>query len=98
MSRRRELPIWVGSGVRLTVTFTDPDTGQPEAVVEPVTITVKDPADATTTPTVEKVATGVYRADFQVGAAGIWHYRAASSGALPGVVEGDIDVEESEVV
>jgi hypothetical protein len=85
--------IWVGAGVRLTVSFTDPDSDAPVPVEEPVLITVESPAGGTEElPDVGEVSEGVYAGVMIVDAAGTWRFRAESGGDMPGVDEGSFEV------
>lgn len=84
-----------GSGVAVWLRFTDPSNRQPFAPAQPIIVTFVPP----TGPPREVIATrrqpSVYLAQVVGDVAGWWTYRAVSSDAAPGVVEGRFQVAES---
>lgn len=85
----------VGDVARLSVSFTDAD----GALADPsnVALTVRDPAGASTTPTVtqDDDDTGHYYADVALASAGTWYWRWAGTGANAAATEGTISVRVS---
>jgi len=78
-----------GEEVRLTGTFrvggvlTDPTV---------VTLTIRDPNGAQTTPTATKSTTGTYYADLAVATEGLYHYRFEGTAPALGAAEGKLEV------
>lgn len=97
MARVRVEPFWEGGGIRLTAEFHDPETDALVAPIAPVVVSTVDPAGTVATPTVTNPSVGIYRAEFVAGVPGVWKYRVASSGPLPGVDEGTFEVRESQI-
>jgi len=59
-----------------------------------VTLTVTDPAGATSTPSVSNSATGTYDASFTLSSAGLWRWTWAASGAVVDVEYGQISAAD----
>ena len=78
-----------GEEVRLTGSFrvggalTDPTV---------ITLTVRDPVGAQTTPTPTKSGTGAYYADLVVVTEGLYHYRFEGTAPALGAAEGKLEV------
>jgi hypothetical protein len=68
----------LGAVWTLSVLVTDADCSATDAAAPVVTVTL--PAGGTATPTVERLATGVYRATYEVGTAGRYIARAVAAG------------------
>jgi hypothetical protein len=90
--------IYKGSGARVRVRFTNPDTGVPVAVQEPVTIRLKRPdgSDVTEiTGTAVSGQTGTYDGLAVVDQAGTWEAYAISSDAFPAVTQAEFEVHDT---
>ena len=99
----------IGQEVRIGNHATDPATGQPTSflpfttggiAVDPttVTLTVKAPDRAITTPPVTREATGRYYADVTLDQPGRWSWRLEGDGAVQAPAEGVIVVDRSRVL
>jgi hypothetical protein len=92
-----KLPV-VGSTPTVTASFRTLENGvlvlkDPTSVV----VTVEDPDGAQTSPAVTNESTGVYSITFTLTQAGRWHYQFVGDLPAPGLVEGDIWAQASNV-
>lgn len=91
----------LGDSVRVTASFTDPDTGD---AVDPDTVgfKYKDPAGTVTTLTygdgarIVKDSAGHYHVDVDANLAGRWYYRFYSTGAGQAATERSFTVRPSQ--
>jgi hypothetical protein len=88
-------PIYVGTSVRVTGTFTDLD-GNP-ADPSTATLTLQDPEGADTSPAVVHPGVGEFYGESEVEVPGTWRYRWEGEGALVVADEGEFYVRESGV-
>lgn len=86
----------IGNRVRMSAAFTT----AAGAAVDPttVTLTVRPPSGAASTPSPAKDSTGNYHADVTPDLVGDWRYRWIGSGALVAAGEGEFLVTESRVI
>lgn len=91
--------IYVGSLVRLQVTFTN----AAAAAADPTAISLKvqKPDGTETTYTyalaeLMKSGTGIYYRDVTIDAAGAWYYKFAGTGAIVAAAEDSFAVEDSQ--
>lgn len=91
------MPYVDGDTVKLTCTFTVDGTPTAPTAVE---LKVKHPDDTVDTYSsgFTNPSTGVYSKNITVDEAGVWHYRWTGTGTAPGVEEGRLTVEASQVV
>lgn len=90
-----------GDLVKVTGTFTDPDSN--DALIDPtvVKVSVKEPDGTTTTYTYGtdaecvKVSTGLYKLEINCDAPGTWHYRWWSTGTGQAAEPDEFIVEPS---
>ncbi len=93
----------IGDVVRLTITITDMSGVQADPTGE-LTLTLKPPADDQKTYAVDapgeivRDAQGIYHADVQVTASGVWAYRWQVGLPNAGAVSGTLIVKRSRVV
>lgn len=94
--RQRVPRFLVGQGLPVWVRFTDPQTDEPTAPVEPVTITFDlpqtNPPATPRTLTMSALSESEYYAYTPLDTPGYWAWRATSSGSEPGVDEGTFQV------
>jgi hypothetical protein len=80
-------------GDRVALTYTAQVNDVPTAAT--VVLTVTDPEGVVTTPSVGSTSTGVYTANVDVAAAGIWTFRWVASGAVVDAEDGTFRVRAS---
>ena len=96
----------IGDLVRVKVTWTNPDSVPPNALVDPTTIVlrVKPPVGAVSVYTyalgqVVRKSLGVYYYDVATGTSnGFWHYRFEAGGVVVAAEEGSFKVDDSQVI
>lgn len=89
--------LYAGGGVRAVASFTDPDTGLPYDVTEPVVFTVRRPDGSVLTLTGTQKIPGTYVATFVAAVSGSYHVRAVTSDPAPGVTEREVRVRPSAI-
>lgn len=83
-----------GDTVKLTAKFYVSNTLTNPTVT---TLRVRSPSGTTTTPAVANPSTGVFTATFVASASGTWYYQWTGTGSAPGVEEGMISVDATNV-
>ncbi len=88
-------PADIGDLVRIGATFKS--LAGVLVVPTAVVLTVVDPSDNESTPTVSTPSTGAYQVDVSIDEAGTWEYRWAGTGSYQGAVEHSFFVRKSVV-
>jgi uncharacterized protein YfaS (alpha-2-macroglobulin family) len=85
----------IGDALTVYVDFKDAD----DAAADPtaVTLTVKKPSGANSSPSVTHPSTGRYEGVVEIDMAGTWFYRWAGTGALQAAEEGEFYVRPRRV-
>ncbi len=84
--------LYAGATVRFTVAVAD--IAGAAATPSTISLTLRSPTGARTTPTPAASATGAYYAEHQCDEAGTWHYRWETTGPAA-VTEGSVTITRS---
>lgn len=95
--------VFAGSSIKVTITFTDPDTAAVFDVGASVAVQIRPPKDdagatrSVINVTAPQITTGVYGVSFLAEFPGRYAVRATSTGAQPAVAWSEIEVRSAAV-